>query len=79
MMWLFKIFNFVKPILDKQIPMFSQTVSEFSKTKSNRVGMVLVMFGISVLTSDLTNVLGHVYTIFGVVVICIRDAVAKIK
>lgn len=79
MKMILKIFNFVKPILDKQIPMFSQTVAEFGKSKSNNVAMVVVMFAISILTNDITNVIGHVYLLIGIAVFVLKDAIAKIN
>ena len=61
------------------IPGFSQTISKFVGSKSNSAGMVLIGFGITVLSNDLHNVIGHVYVIAGILIIFLRDAIAKLE
>ena len=76
---LLMLFNFIQPFLIKKIPLFSQTVGQFSKSKSNNVAVIVLLFGINIATADITSVIGHFYILAGITIFVLKDAIVKIK
>ena len=60
--------------------MFKSLIRSISFTsKQNGVGIILVTFGIGLLTDDINSYAGHAYTILGAIVWCLKNAIHKTK
>ena len=64
---------------EKKVPGFSQSVKEFTTSKTNLTGGGLFGYGLSLLLTDPSNKIGHFYLIIGALAPMIKDAIVKIK
>lgn len=73
---LFSIYTKIEPLLGKKLPMFSQTIGQFSKSKSNWIGGVLTATGLVMLWYGRDDIGVQVLGL-GLGLITIKDAITK--
>lgn len=73
-----KVYTKVSPLLEKKIPFFSQTIKQFGGSKSNVLGIVLIIAGIVILFRNIDSSVGLNLVMFGCSLLTIKDAVHKV-
>ena len=68
----------ITKLMDTQVPATAQTVKSFATSKSNLGGMAAITYGLSVVTGDPTNLIGHLYLSLGILAVVVKDAIVKI-
>lgn len=71
------LFKKLTPLMGKQLPMFSQTVGQFSQSKSNWTGGLMIVVGCYLLLNGVDTV-GVQLVGTGIGLITIKDAVNKV-
>ncbi len=66
-------------ILDVKIPATGQTIKQFATSKTNNLAAVSMTYGITLLSSNPDDKMGHVYVLASLFAWTIKDAITKIK
>jgi hypothetical protein len=74
---LLTVFNLVKPVLGKKIPMFSQDVGQFATSKSNWIGVGMICLGAVMLYKNIDSEIGMILFANGLGLITLKDATVK--
>lgn len=73
MQQLLKVLNKLTPILQKKVPLFNQTVQQFSKGKSNLVGIVMMGIGVYQMMNNNDSDFGMFMFTTGMGLLTLRD------
>lgn len=74
---LLAIYTALKPALDLKVPMFKQTVQQFSTSKSNWLGGFMIFGGLYLLYSNPSSEFGLMLAGNGIGFITLKDAAVK--
>lgn len=74
---LISLFKSIEPILTKKIPMFNQNMKEFSTSKSNAIGIIMITTGLIFLYKHPISEFGLILFSNGLGLITIKDATTK--
>lgn len=66
-------------VLSAKIPATGQTVKGFVTSKTNNLAGISMGYGITLLTANPDNVMGHIYMLASLFAWTIRDSISKIK
>lgn len=70
---LLKILNKLTPLLQKKVPLFNQTIQQFSKGKTNAVGITMMSIGIYQLMNNDSSEFGMFMVTTGLGLLTLRD------
>ena len=73
------LFKAAKTIGNMNIPLFSQTVSEFAKPKTNQIATGVFTYGIYLVMQDENSLLGNFYIVMALFAWTFRDAIHKVE
>ena len=72
-----KLLETLTPILKKKIPLFNQTVGQFSKSKTNFLGMAMMSAGAYMLFLNDNSAFGMLLFTNGLGIMTLRDTIHK--
>ena len=72
-----EIWKLIGPVVGKKIPMFNQTIGQFSSSKTNFVGIGMIVAGVAMLYINIDDPIGMLLFTNGMAAIAGKDAITK--